>query len=97
MEELFKEKLSPLNCDIEGSCLCRDVSRMHYKLKQGLLRVEFKLGRAPVNHLTLVLAIADALLLQQSLHIIEVRGVTSHISRQYNPNEPLPECLEVVT
>jgi len=67
------------------------------ELKQLLLRVELFLVRFHVDQHFSVLPVSDALLLQKCLNLGEIRGVTSHVRRQDDPNEALSERLEVVT
>ena len=43
MEKLFEQEHSPLDCDIERPCLCRDIRCMNCKFKKLLLCVELLL------------------------------------------------------
>ena len=96
MEELFEQELGPLNSDVEGPGLCGNIGRMHAKLEQLLLRVEFFLWCFTFNEHFASIPLTYVLLLQDCLHIRQVARVAGHIGGQNDTNEALTEGFVVV-
>ena len=96
MEELLEEKNGPLDSHLKWPRLCADISCVHCKFKQLLLRIKLFLMSLPVNEQLSILAILDAFLLQKGLYLGQIGRVTGHVCRQNDAYKALSEGLVVI-